>query len=109
METVRTRIKADDKVKIVAGKDKGKVGKVLKVNKKTNRVIVENVNIVKNHVKPSPANRQGGIVEKEAPIHLSNVMPVCGSCMKPVRIKSKTLEDGKKLRMCAKCNEALDA
>ena len=87
METVRTRIKKDDKVKIIAGKDKGKIGKVLKVIRKTNRVVVENINVIKRHVKPNPVNRQGGIVEKEAPISLSNSMPVCSSCMKPERIK----------------------
>ena len=109
METVRTRIKKDDKVKIIAGKDKGKIGKVLKVIRKTNRVVVENINVIKRHVKPNPVNRQGGIVEKEAPISLSNIMPVCSSCMKPARIKMKTLEDGTKIRTCSKCTESLDS
>ena len=101
--------KTDDKVKVIAGKDNGKIGKVLKVIRKTNRVVVENINVVKRHVKPSPQNRQGGIVEKEAPIHLSNVMLMCNKCLTPVRIKMHNLEDGKKVRICRKCNEIIDA
>lgn len=108
MMKVKTHIKKDDKVKVVAGKDKGKIGKVLKIIHKKNRVLVENINIVKCHVRPSAQNRQGGIIEKEAPIHLSNVMVMCNSCIKPVRIKMQSLEDGKKVRACKKCNEALD-
>jgi len=108
MMKVKSHIKKDDKVKVVAGKDKGKIGKVLKIINKKNRVLVENINIVKCHVKPNAQNRQGGIVEKEAPIHLSNVMVMCNSCIKPVRIKMQTLEDGKKVRVCKKCNESID-
>lgn len=109
MMKVKTHIKKDDKVKVIAGKDNGKIGKVLKVIRKDNRVIVENINKVKRHVKPSMQNRQGGIIEKEAPIHLSNVMLMCNHCMKPVRVKSKDLEDGKKVRVCGACNENIDA
>lgn len=100
-------IKKEDKVKIIAGKDKDKIGKVIKVVRKTNRVLVENVNIVKRHTKPSAKNKQGGIVETEAPIHRSNVMLMCNKCMKPVRIKMKFLEDGKKTRVCRKCDEII--
>jgi large subunit ribosomal protein L24 len=103
------QIKKDDKVKVIAGKDKGKVGKVLKVNRKKNRLIVENINIVKRHSKPNAQNRQGGILESEAPIHWSNVMLMCSKCMEPVRAKSKALDDGKKVRICSKCNEIMDA
>ena len=103
------KIKKDDKVKIIAGKDKGKVGKVLKVNAKKNRLLVENINIVKRHTKPNPQNRQGGILESEAPIHWSNVMLMCNKCIEPVRVKSKTLDDGKKVRICRKCDEIIDA
>ena len=101
-------IKKDDKVKVLSGKDAGKVSKVLKVNRKKNRVLIENVNIVKRHSKQSAKNKQGGIVEGEAPIHWSNVLLMCNRCMSPVRIKIKLLEDGKKVRVCRKCNEFID-
>jgi large subunit ribosomal protein L24 len=105
----KIRIKKDDKVKITAGKDRGKIGKVLRTDKKKARVLVENINKVKRHAKPSAQNRQGGIIEKEAPIELSNVMLVCGKCMTPMRIKMQILEDGQKMRVCRKCDEPLDA
>ena len=99
----------EDKVKIIAGKDKGKIGKVLKVIRKKNRVLVENINVVKRHTRPSATNRQGGIVEGEAPIHWANIMVMCGKCVKPVRIQMQRLEDGKKVRICRECNEIMDA
>ncbi len=102
-------IKKDDKVKVIVGKDKGKVGKVLKVNGKKHRLLVENINVVKRHTKPSAQNRQGGILESEALIHWSNVMLMCNKCIEPVRVKSKTLDDGKKVRICRKCSEIIDA
>ncbi len=102
-------IKKDDKVKVIAGKDNGKIGKVLKVIQKDKRVLVEKVNFVKRHVRPNASNRQGGIVEAEAPISWSNVMLMCNKCMSPVRIKMKSLEDGKKIRVCMKCNEIIDS
>ncbi len=105
----KTYIKKDDKVKIIAGKDKDRVGKVLKIDKKTGRVIVEKANIVKRHLKPSKQNPQGGIAEKEAPIQLSNIMLMCNKCLKPARIRIKILEDGKKIRVCIKCGEVIDA
>ncbi|PIF02981.1 MAG: 50S ribosomal protein L24 [Desulfococcus sp.] len=108
MGRVSCRIKKDDKIKVIAGKDKGKIGKVLKVNRKTNRVLVENVNLVKHHVRPNAQNRQGGIVEREAPLHRSNIMLVCNKCMAPSRIRMQRLEDDKKVRVCAKCNEVID-
>ncbi|MGB5159037.1 50S ribosomal protein L24 [Desulfobacterium sp. N47] len=101
-------IKKDDKVKVIAGKDKGKISKVVKVIKKNNRILVENVNIVKRHTKPSAKNRQGGIVSVEAPIHASNVMLMCNKCIKPVRIKMQNLENEKNTRVCRKCNEIID-
>ncbi len=105
----RCHFRKDDKVKIIAGKDKGKIGKVLKVIRKKNRVLVENINVVKRHTRPSATNRQGGIVEGEAPIHWANIMVMCGKCVKPVRIKMQHLEDGKKMRICRECNEIMDA
>ena len=104
----RCLIKKDDKVKVIAGKDKGKIGKVLKVVKKKNRILVENINMVKRHSRPSAKNKQGGIVEGEAAIPRSNVMLVCNKCITPVRMRTQRLEDGKKIRVCRKCNEAID-
>jgi large subunit ribosomal protein L24 len=109
METMKIRIKKDDKVKVLTGKDKGKIGKVLKVVKKTNRVIVENINVVKTHQRPSQANPQGGIVEKNMPMDISNLMVMCNSCVKPTRIGMKQLEDGKRVRICKKCNQQIDS
>jgi len=102
-------IKKEDKVKVISGKDNGKIGKVLKVIQKKNRILVENINIVKRHSKPSAQTKQGGIVESEAPIHWSNVMLMCNKCMAPARIKMRRLEDGKKVRTCKKCDEIIDA
>lgn len=104
----RYYIKKDDKVKIIAGKDKGKIGKVLKVINKNERILVENVNKIKRHVKPNAKNRQGGIVEAEAPIARSNVMLVCSKCLKASRVRNKILENGTKVRTCVKCGEAID-
>jgi large subunit ribosomal protein L24 len=108
MRAEKCYIKKDDKVKIIAGKDKGKIGKVLKVDRKKGGILVEKINIVKRHSKPTQQNRQGGIVEKEMPIQWSNVMVMCGKCVKPARVKIQRLEDGKKIRACVKCGEALD-
>ncbi len=106
---MKIRIKKDDKVKVLAGKDKGKIGKVLKVVKKTSRVVVENVNVVKVHQRPTQANPQGGIVEKAMPIDISNLMIMCNACVKPTRIGIKELEDGKRVRICKKCDQQIDA
>ncbi|MBT8357697.1 MAG: 50S ribosomal protein L24 [Desulfobacterales bacterium] len=104
----RCLIKKDDKVKVITGKDKGKIGKVLRVIEKKNRLLVENINMVKRHSRPSAKNKQGGIIEGEAAIHWSNVMLMCNKCITPVRIKTQHLEDGKKIRVCGKCSEAID-
>ena len=104
----RCEIKKDDKVKVIAGKDKGKIGKVVKVIRKDNRILVEHVNVVKRHTRPTAKNRQGGIVAGEAPVHVSNVMLMCNKCIKPVRIKMQKLENGKKARVCPKCSEVID-
>ena len=101
-------LKKDDKVKVIAGKDKGKIGKVLKVDRKKNRILIEKINIVKRHSKPTAQNKQGGIVEKEMPIQWSNVMVMCNKCVTPARIQMQRLEDGKKVRVCVKCGETLD-
>lgn len=104
----KCHIKKDDKIKVITGKDNGKIGKVLKVIIKDKRILVENINIIKRHTKPGPKSRQGGIVESEASIHWSNVMLMCNKCIKPVRIKMQLLDDGKKVRVCRKCNEIID-
>lgn len=108
MATAKSRIRKDDKVKVITGKEKGKMGKVLKVLRDQNRVIIENVNFVKRHTKPGGQTRQGGIIEKEASIHSSNVMLMCNKCINPVRIKMQRLEDGNMVRVCRKCGEIID-
>ena len=106
---MKTKIRKDDKVMVLAGKDKGKIGKVLKLLPKRDRVLVENVNKVSRHTKANPyANQPGGIVEKEAPLHVSNVAVVCSSCTKPTRVGYRRLEGGKKVRFCKQCNEIID-
>ena len=105
----KCHIKKDDKVKVIAGKDKGKIGKVLRVDRKKDRILVENINVVKRHTRPTAKNRQGGIVESEATVPWSNVMLMCGKCLSPVRIMMRRLDDGKKVRSCRKCNEIIDA
>jgi large subunit ribosomal protein L24 len=109
MQRYKCQIKKNDKVKVVAGKDSGKVGKVIKVDRKKDRILVENINIIKRHTRPNAQNRQGGIIESEAPIHRSNVMLLCNKCIQPVRIKLQQLDDGRKVRVCRKCNEQIDA
>jgi len=105
----KCHIKKDDKVKVIVGKDKGKIGKVLNLKRKNGRIIIENINMMKKHARASAKHRQGGIIESEAPIHWSNVMLICNKCVTPVRIKMKRLEDGKKIRVCRKCNEIIDS
>ena len=102
-------IKKGDLVQVITGKDKGKIGKVLKVLRKKDRILIEKVNIIKRHTKPSAKNRQGGITESEAPVPWSNVMLMCSKCMAATRVAHKTLEDGKRIRTCAKCGETIDS
>ena len=105
----KCHIKKDDKVKVIAGKDRGKIGKVLSIKNKNSRIIIENINMMKKHARASAKHRQGGIIESESPIHWSNVMLMCSKCVTPVRIKMKRLDDGKKIRICSKCNEIIDS
>jgi len=100
-------IKKNDLVMVVAGKDKGKTGKVLNIIKKKDRLVVEKVNMIKKHVKPSQKSK-GGIMERESPIHISNVMIYCEKCSKPVRVGKKELEDKRKVRFCKRCEEVID-
>ena len=105
----KIRIRKDDKVMVITGKDAGKLSKVLKVLRKKDRVLVEKVNMVKRHMRANPYRQQpGGIVEKEMPVHVSNLMVVCAACAKPTRVGYRYTEDGKKLRFCKKCNEVME-
>lgn len=100
-------IKKGDMVEVIAGEEKGKRGKVLRVNAEKQRVVVEKVNMVKRHMKPTQTSK-GGIVEKEAGLHRSNVGLVCSACDKPVRMAAKNLDDKSKVRACARCGEVFD-
>ncbi len=108
MTTPKLHVKKGDTVEVIAGKDKGKNGKVLKVDLLKSRVLVEGVNIVHRHTKPTQKLPQGGIVENEAPIHVSNVQLVCPRCNNSARTIKKILDDGKKVRCCQKCGEVVD-
>ncbi len=103
-----TRIKKGDTVVVLAGKNKGKQGQVMQVLGKKNRVLVERVNMVKKHQKPSQIS-QGGIIEKESSIDISNVALYCPKCGSGVRVGYKIHEDGQKVRYCKKCGEELDS
>ena len=101
-------VKKNDFIIVISGKEKGKTGKVLRVFPKKETVLVEKVNFIKKHQKPTSQQKQGGIIEKEGPLHWSNVMIFCSKCEKPVRIGNKTLSDGVKVRYCKKCNETIE-
>lgn len=102
------QIRKNDSVIVIGGKERGKTGKVLRVVPDKDTVIIERLNIVKRHTKPRGPQQPGGIVEKEAAIHASNIMILCDKCNAPVRVGHKILADGKKIRICRRCNEALD-
>ncbi len=101
------KVVKNDTVLVISGNDKGKKGKVLKVFPKADRVIVEGVNFIHRHTRPTQKNPQGGIIEKEAPINASNLMVICPKCDTPSRMGSKVLNDGKRVRICRSCNEML--
>ena len=101
-------IRKNDSVMVITGKERGKTGKVLRVLPDEDAVMIERINIVKRHTKPRGPQQPGGIVEKEAAIHASNIMIMCDKCNAPVRIGHKILADGDKIRICRRCNEALD-
>jgi large subunit ribosomal protein L24 len=102
------QIRKNDSVIVIGGKERGKTGKVLRVVPDKDAVIIERLNMVKRHTKPRGPQQPGGIVEKEAAIHASNIMILCDKCNAPVRVGHKVLADGKKIRICRRCNEALD-
>jgi len=93
---------------IISGKEKGKTGRVINVIPDTGRVVVEKLNLVKRHTRASAKVKQGGIIEKESPISISNVMLICEKCKGPVRVGRKVLDDGRRVRFCKKCKEVLE-
>jgi large subunit ribosomal protein L24 len=102
-------IKKNDQVYVLSGKERGKTGKVLKVMPDENRAIVEGLNFIQKHTRPNPQrNIKGGILPKESPIHLSNLMIVCKRCNKRARIAFSVSKDRRKVRVCKKCNESMD-
>jgi len=102
------KIQKNDNVLIISGKDRGKKGKVRKAMPDKDKVIVEGFNMIKRHSKTKGKTRQAGIIELEAPIHISNVMIICNKCNKPARVGYRALEDGKKARYCRSCSEIID-
>lgn len=108
MAANKLHVRKNDMVMIIAGKEKGKSGRVSRVFPEKGRVMVENLNVIKRHTRPTRANAEGGILEKEAPLSASNVMLVCGACSQPTRTGVRTLDDGSKARFCKKCNEIVD-
>ena len=109
MSKLATSIRRNDNVVVITGKDRGKRGRVLKVVPATNRLIVEGVNFIKRHTKPNPQRQvKGGVIEREASLHASNVQLVCPECGKPTRLGRKILGDGRKVRICRKCEGVVD-
>ena len=109
MSQLQSPLRRNDNVLVIAGKDRGKKGRVLKVVAATNRLVVEGVNMIKRHTKPNPQrNIKGGIVEREASLHASNVQLICPECSKMTRVGRKILADGRKVRICRKCEGVVD-
>ena len=106
--TPRFHIRKGDTVRVISGKEKGKTGQVLQVDVLKQSIFIEKINMVKRHQRPTQKQRQGGIIEKEGSLHISNIMLVCRNCGKASRIGIKLLDDGKKLRVCKRCQEVID-
>ena len=105
----RMHVRKNDTVVVLAGKSKGRTGRVLRVYPSAGRVIVEGVNFTRKHTRPNPQkNIKGGILERESPVDSSNVMVVCGECGKPARVGHRKLDDGKRVRICRRCEGILD-
>jgi large subunit ribosomal protein L24 len=106
---VHLGIRHGDNVKVIAGRSKGRTGKVLSVNPLKHTVTVEHANIIKRHTRPNPSkNVKGGILEKEGPVHVSSVMLICPGCGKHARVGHSTLPDGTKVRTCRRCNTTFE-
>ena len=104
----KVKIKKNDQVEVLAGRDRGARGKVLRVHPAQGTAIVERINLVKKHTRPNPQRQvQGGVLEREAPIRLSKLMVVCPECGKPTRLGRRRLEDGRGVRVCKKCDATL--
>lgn len=101
------RIKKEDTVLVLTGKESGKRGRVISVMPKEGKLLVERVNIIKKHMKPSRKNQQGGIIEREGPLHISKVMLVCPKCSAPTRMGVTVFDDGRRARTCKKCKEVI--
>jgi len=109
MSRLQTPVRKNDNVLVTTGKDRGKRGRVLKVLPEKNRLVVEGVNFIKRHTKPNPQRQiKGGVVEREAPLHASNVQLVCPECGAQTRVGHKVLDDGRKVRICRKCEGVVD-
>ena len=102
------QFRREDTVQVIAGKDKGKRGKVQHVFPRNDKVVVEGVNVIKRHVRARPNVRQAGIVQQEAPFHVSNIKLVCSHCNRATRVGHKFLDDNKKVRVCVSCREVID-
>ncbi len=102
------QIKKNDTVVVISGKEKGKRGRVIAVHPKTNKVLVEKLNMIKRHMRPNQELRQGGIVEKEGPLSAANVRLICAKCDKPTSVSRQDQGDGVRLRVCKVCNETID-
>ncbi len=109
MTQVKSKVRKHDIVKVIKGRDRGKIGKVVKVTIGNARVVVEKVNMVKRHVRPSNTNPQGGIVEKENSIPIANVMVMCDKCNAPTRVEYRFTDGGEKFRHCKHCGEIIEA
>ena len=107
MRPGQSKLRVNDKVEVIAGKDKGRVGKILSIDLDKSKIVVERINIVKKHQKPTDASQSGQILEKEAGISISNVMLVCPECAETVRVGKQILEDGTKVRICKKCKATI--
>ncbi|OGW47010.1 MAG: 50S ribosomal protein L24 [Nitrospirae bacterium RBG_13_41_22] len=101
-------VKKNDTVLVIAGREKGKKGRVLSVYPSKGRLLIEKINMIRKHMKPTRKYAQGGIIEKEAPLHISNIMLICPKCNKPTRISNTHLQEGRRVRMCKKCREVMD-
>jgi len=105
---LRTRVIKGDRVRVMSGRERGKEGRVIRILREKGSLVIEGLNLVKKCTRPNPRNQAGGILEKEAPIAISNVMLVCGHCNKPTRIAIQILPDGKRIRACRACGDTLE-
>ncbi|MEA1939278.1 MAG: 50S ribosomal protein L24 [Candidatus Caldatribacteriota bacterium] len=104
----KINFKKDDNVLIISGEDKGKKGKIVSVSPKKLRALVKGVNFSKKHVKPTDKIPQGGIIDQESAVHISNIKLICNKCNKPTTVKREKIKEGKRVRVCKKCGEIID-